>query len=414
MRYTRERDARRIVRQPFEFQNELIVLYGFTDTIDSGDISIKLLDCWPHLDRNARKKKGLLAEYNRYNDIIKPQLDYLSQSRSKQQFEALSALITQNWDDFGEGEYAAWLDTEYLTEPCHLWFYTASDVPGIIPNQNPIESHHHSIKTTAVNQLRASTGHVLASTLPKILVECVMEIGSESIQHFAAGPVSAEVLAAGVLLCNDDSHFSTHQRKSRRAICNIRTHYFNQRYSIVTVLDRLPYERDWNSPLWSLEEINTIRKKVKCDCKDFYQTGWLCAHVLGCLHLVDNLDLAVMRRGLPARSPPGRPRKKSKCLQRDGVRTSQYSVDALVKRLVDKPASVINWSVLIEKTVAEADGEGSQRAYVGKIKPPFTRGGKRFWEIAYEDQDEVTVLEVEALARTINFSFQMGHNIVPN
>ncbi|EGZ28043.1 hypothetical protein PHYSODRAFT_471325 [Phytophthora sojae] len=261
---------------------------------------IKLLDCWPHLDRNARKKKALLAECDRYNNIIKPQLDYLSQSRSKQQFEALSALITQNWDEFGEGEYAAWLDTEYLTEPWHPWFYTASDVPGIIPNQNPIESHHHSIKTTTVNQLRASTGHVLASTLPKILVECAMEIGSESIQHFAAGPVSAEVLEAGVLLCNDDNHFPTHKC---RAIRNIQTYYFNQRYYIVrddnvhglkvnasrtktyesslsgslkddeivenvqlrylslhkvTVLDRLPYEHDWNSPLWSLEEINTI------------------------------------------------------------------------------------------------------------------------------------------------------------
>ncbi|EGZ22163.1 hypothetical protein PHYSODRAFT_406211, partial [Phytophthora sojae] len=97
-----------------------------------------------------------------------------------------------------------------------------------------------------------------------------------------------------------------------------------------------------------------------------------------------------------------------------GVRTSQYSVDALMKRLVGKPASVINWSVLIEKTAAEADGEESQRTYIGKIKPPFSRGGKRFWRIAYEDKDEVTVLEVEALAITINFSFQMGHNIVPN
>ncbi|EGZ09146.1 hypothetical protein PHYSODRAFT_525658, partial [Phytophthora sojae] len=87
------------------------------------------------------------------------------------------------------------------------------------------------------------------------------------------------------------------------------------------------------------------------------------------------------------------------CLQRDGLRTSQYSVDAPVKRLVDKPAN----------------GEESQRTYAGKITPPpFTREGKWFWEIAYEDQDALAVLEVEALARTINFSFQMGHNIVPN
>ncbi|EGZ09147.1 hypothetical protein PHYSODRAFT_525930 [Phytophthora sojae] len=256
---------------------------------------IKLLDCWPHLDRNSRKKKGLLAEHDRYNDIIKRQIDYLSKSRSKQQFEGISALITQNWDDLGEGEYAAWLDTEYLTKPWELLFYTTSYVPGILPNQNTIASHHPSIKTTAVNQLRVSTGHVLASTLPKILVECAMEIGSEPIQHLAARPVSAEVLEAGVLLCNDDNHFPTHKRKTCRAIRNIQAYYFNQRYYIVrgdnvhglkvnasrtktyesslsgslksdeivenvqlrylslhkmTVLDRLPYEHDWYSPLW--------------------------------------------------------------------------------------------------------------------------------------------------------------------
>ncbi|EGZ24338.1 hypothetical protein PHYSODRAFT_325463 [Phytophthora sojae] len=117
-----------------------------------------------------------------------------------------------------------------------------------------------------------------------------------------------------------------------------------------------------SSILWSLEEINTIRKKFKCDCKDFYQTGFQLA-------------------GLPV----------------DRARRANVSSEM--------PASVINWSVLIDKTVAEADGEESQRTYVG---------GKRFWEIAYEDQDEVTVLVVEALARTIDFSFQMGHKIVPN
>ncbi|EGZ28343.1 hypothetical protein PHYSODRAFT_475914 [Phytophthora sojae] len=186
-----------------------------------------------------------------------------------------------------------------------------------------------------------------------------MEIGSEPIQHFAAGPVSAEVLEAGVLLCNDDNHFPCNGPTLAHYF-SLHAYYFNQRYYIVrddnvhglkvnasrtktyersvsgslkddeivenvqfrylslhkvAVLDRLPYEHDWNSPLWSLEEINTIRKKFKCDCKDFYQTRWLCAHVLACLHLVDNLDLTVMLRGLPTRRPPGRPRKKSKCLQ---------------------------------------------------------------------------------------------------
>ncbi|EGZ06831.1 hypothetical protein PHYSODRAFT_384655, partial [Phytophthora sojae] len=59
-----------------------------------------------------------------------------------------------------------------------------------------------------------------------------MEIGSEPIQHFAAGSVSAEVLEAGILLCND-KRFPTHKHKSRRAIRNIQANFFNQRYYIV-------------------------------------------------------------------------------------------------------------------------------------------------------------------------------------
>jgi hypothetical protein len=48
-----------------------------------------------------------------------------------------------------------------------MWFI---DAPGIVPNQNPIEAHHSAIKKVAAGHLRAATSHVLAMTLPKILI----------------------------------------------------------------------------------------------------------------------------------------------------------------------------------------------------------------------------------------------------
>jgi len=320
----------------------------------------------------------------------------------------------------GETAFSQWLQDEYLVDPWNLWFCTASDVPGVVPNQNPIESHHRTIKETAVNHLRAATGHVLAGTLPRVLVECAMDIGSEQIRHFASGPVGAEALQAALLLCAAENHYPTHARKSARFIRDIKEYYFNSRYyvvrddnlhslkvtanrtntykrslrgvlrrnekveniqlryqslHVVKVTKRVPFDHDWSKPSWSLEEIETILKKFKCDCKAFYQTGWLCAHVLACLHLVDDLDLEVMLRGLPARKPPGRPRKKTRCLERDGARKSQYTVNALVKRLVEKPASVINWSILRTRRSTDDEGEEIEQDYVGKVKPPFTRGG---------------------------------------
>ncbi|EGZ06483.1 hypothetical protein PHYSODRAFT_531753 [Phytophthora sojae] len=136
-------------------------------------------------------------------------------------FEALSDLVTENWAAMGEPEYAQWLDDEYLTDPWNLWFYAASGTPGVVPNQTQIESHHRAIKATAVDHLRAATGHVLAGTLPKILVECAMDIGSDRIRHHASGPVSAEVLGAAVQLCASANHYPNHQRKSQRAINRI-------------------------------------------------------------------------------------------------------------------------------------------------------------------------------------------------
>ncbi|GMF30647.1 unnamed protein product [Phytophthora lilii] len=163
------------------FIGDLEVHYGSMD--HSSEIAsafrqiwpdIKLLNCWPHLDRNARQKKGLLTNSQRYDDIIKPQLDYISQSRSFDQFEALSNLVTCNWSTLGETEYANWLEDQYLEDPWDLWFYSASLEPGVVPNQNPIEAFHHAIKAAAARHLRASTGHVLAGTLPRNLALSAM------------------------------------------------------------------------------------------------------------------------------------------------------------------------------------------------------------------------------------------------
>ncbi|ETO84875.1 hypothetical protein F444_01269 [Phytophthora nicotianae P1976] len=240
MSYNIEEDGERILKQSFDYQNELLVLDTFSEKLDNGEISLAIIFTSRRLFRTgpraiigqqsmhrssmdflaatddmyklhiggytlvsfgtfgvhygetekyhqtfypmafikAREKKGLLVEKESYDENIKTQLEYLSQARFASQFEALCALVVDNWITLGEVEYAQWLETEYLTEPWDLWFYSASDAPGVVPNQNPIESHHRKIKATAVSHLRAATGHVLAGTLPKILIANAMDIGT--------------------------------------------------------------------------------------------------------------------------------------------------------------------------------------------------------------------------------------------
>ncbi|EGZ28771.1 hypothetical protein PHYSODRAFT_466886, partial [Phytophthora sojae] len=368
--------------------------------------------------------------------IIKPQLDQLENARSREQFFALSELVTQNWRDQRQRRYAKWFDEQYLTDPWDLWFITASNVAGIVPNQNPIEAHHSAIKKVAAGHLRAAISHVLAVTLPKIVIHCGRDTNTEFLWPFASGPVDEKVYQAAKRLCEPGNHYPCHERMSKREIANINRYYFNGDYYLihdenlygqkvvnsiqlsyqshaVDILSRTPIEHDWASPMWTIEEIRALRSKFKCDCKEFYQTGWLCGHVMACLKLVDGLDFSLMLRGLLMRRPSGRPRKKKQCLEREKPSPGQYSVDALISRLIKTPASVINWSVLSTWPTKNRDGEIEDRDFVGVVDPPFMKGGARYWDVYYEKRSETVTMAAEELANANNYAHRMGHHIVP-
>ncbi|GMF37487.1 unnamed protein product [Phytophthora lilii] len=174
------------------------------------------------------------------------------------------------------------------------------------------------------------------------------DVGTERIRHYASGPVEAEVLLAANVLCIDENHYPKHRGKSKRAIGKIEKYYFNAEYYVVQ--DDNIHGSNVDGPRVRLVDM----------CSRF-----------ACLHLVDSVDLNAMLQGLPARKPPGRPSKKTIRLDRDGLRRSQYSVDALIKRLFDKSASVINWSILGTWTSTDDEGVEIERDYVGLVKAPF-------------------------------------------
>ncbi|POM64582.1 Hypothetical protein PHPALM_19864 [Phytophthora palmivora] len=148
--------------------------------------------------------------------------------------------------------------------------------------------------------------------------------------------------------------------RADEAVENIQLRYLS--LLCVEIRDRFAYANDRNCSGWSHDAVQTILKTSGAIVRHYIILG-------GCA----NLNLEVMLHELPARKPPGRPRKKIKGLVRDRVRQSQHSMDALIRRLVDKPASVINWMVLMVKTTATEDGKTTER-----------RGG--YCDVAYEDE----------------------------
>jgi hypothetical protein len=59
---------------------------------------------------------------------------------------ALAALMLHKWRTDNENELANWFEATYLTEPYNHWSVTCSGIPGVMPNQNPIESFHREQK----------------------------------------------------------------------------------------------------------------------------------------------------------------------------------------------------------------------------------------------------------------------------
>ncbi|OWY96201.1 hypothetical protein PHMEG_00033592 [Phytophthora megakarya] len=168
-----------------------------------------------------------------YDDVIKPQLDLLERSRSEDQFFALSKTIMENWQARDEGGYADWLEEQYLSDPWDLWFITASNKAGIVANQNPIEAHHSSIKKVAAGHLRAAILHVLAATLPKILIHCGRDGSMIPIRTFAPGLITEDIYVAAKALCKSENHYPRHKGKIKHAIAQIQRYYFTANYYVV-------------------------------------------------------------------------------------------------------------------------------------------------------------------------------------
>ncbi|OWY95148.1 hypothetical protein PHMEG_00034925 [Phytophthora megakarya] len=80
----------------------------------------------------------------------------------------------------------------------------------------------------------------------------------------------------------------------------------------------------------------------------------------------------------------GSSNEKKPFLTRQGLSQGEYTVGALTTRLIENPASVTNWS-----------------------------SGARYWGVYFRKQEAMVTMAVEQLSNTINYSFRMGHHILP-
>ncbi|EGZ27902.1 hypothetical protein PHYSODRAFT_471116 [Phytophthora sojae] len=384
-----------------------------------------------------------------WENVVLPSLNWLHKARTTKQFIALAAVVTRQIRVDNEAPYEAWLPEEYLAERWRAWFVTCSGCPGIVPNQNPIEAYHKTIKTANVLSLRASTAYVLNQSLPRILSSAsANSIVGLPITTFCTGPIPPEMVAAAAqLLSQSENHRVVFKPRAQRrekeavvfnakayvvgntnlngvAVTQKRVQTFlkslggvlkpNAQVSTISidylslhkvaVLETTPYQHNWESPNWSMEEIRAVRNRYRCDCKAHYSSGWICSHVLGALAILDNFDLGRMLKRLPARRPPGRPRKSPRALQKDGE--AYFSAVRLQRELPKRPAMALNWqcSVEFKETV---DGVVSYENYKGKVRSWSNRAGVYHWKVEFEN-GVIKQLKAQELAKALEYADSTG------
>ncbi len=81
-----------------------------------------------------------------YFEAAQADISQLHLARSQKQFVSLSVLMLNKWRNDKEIELANWFEASYLKDPYNRWSVTSSDIAGISPNQNPIDSFHRGQK----------------------------------------------------------------------------------------------------------------------------------------------------------------------------------------------------------------------------------------------------------------------------
>ncbi|KAE9271906.1 hypothetical protein PF001_g28171 [Phytophthora fragariae] len=181
---------------------------------------------------------------------------------------------------------------------------------------------------------------------------------------------------------------------------------------LVRVEARLPFTHSWDSPNWSESEVLRIRQKYRCDCKAFYVSGWLCPHILAILSILDGFSLNILSKSIPARKPPGRPRKQPKVGQQDTPYTGQNAIPKLLKKLTEKPGFPTNWKVLVPLEIENEQGVTTKNID-GIVRLWFIRDGNYFWKIDFANEDISTEpYDIQELAHVLNFTARSGYSFV--
>ena len=105
----------------------------------------------------------------------------------------LEAVLNYWHNTMNEVAFADWFkDTYVSSESWSGWFIGASDVPGVVANNNALESAQHVQKNTeATNVQNANNEHVFTSVIPNILANAKLH---NNLSLTSTGPIPSNII----------------------------------------------------------------------------------------------------------------------------------------------------------------------------------------------------------------------------
>lgn len=102
---------------------------------------------------------------------IESDIIVLHEMRTQPMFDAMFTAMRSVWELEGEGAFAVYFERFYANGVWSKWWYGAATMPGVSPDQNPMESRHSVQKKLLGEKLLNATPFVMANkSLPLILV----------------------------------------------------------------------------------------------------------------------------------------------------------------------------------------------------------------------------------------------------
>ena len=139
---------------------------------DNEDLQTLFLSCWPHLAFALRKRKyaGDTSEQKAEAKLLmKEVVKCIYYSKTGDERDSLHHLVRVACEITGNSGNSEWFRKEYQTTPHSCWHYSASQLPGAMGNDNPLESFWKKFKTILMDSCRCGHRALLYEVFPRAL-----------------------------------------------------------------------------------------------------------------------------------------------------------------------------------------------------------------------------------------------------